>query len=422
MISQETRILMRYYVNNGETKAEVARRLGLSRQTVYNHLHGEEVEKPRGKRASKLDPFKEYVDGRLEEFRLPATVLLRELRERGYNGGITILKDYIYKLKLRHISKVVRCFETEPGRQAQIDWGECGSIIVDGIGRKLYAFVFVLGFSRVLFATFTTSTRQEILLRCLQKAFEQLGVCREVVVDNMKQAVLSNTPAGVKFAPGFLDFCEHYGVVPVATPPYWPKSKGKVERGVGYIKSSFLEGRSFVDLRDLNMQLEQWLDTVANVRIHGTTGRVPTEAWQEESLTLRPYGVLPLYDTRSTHTRKVHNDSHIRYEGVFYSVDPSAVGKSVTVRPGGDHVGDTLDVYADGELVGVHRRANRQTTRRVTLEEHRRKIVAETKGRRGVRGRAVRFTQLVASKTPEVEAPEVQTRTLDLYEQLVGAR
>lgn len=417
MIAQETRILIRHYVQNGETKSDVARRLGVCRQTVYNHLHRQE--KPRTKRTSKLDPFKDYIDKRLEEFSVPATVLLVELRERGYDGGITILKGYIHGLRKQQVSRVTRRFETEPGRQAQIDWGECGSIAVDGLRRKLYVFVFVLGFSRMLFARFTTSTRTEVLERCMAEAFERLGICREVVVDNMKQAVLSNTPAGVRFAPKFLDFCEHYGVRPIATPPYWPRSKGKVERGVGYIKSSFLEGRSFTDLRDLNRQLDHWLDTVANVRVHGTTARVPAEAWLEESLSLRPYASFPVYDTRASHLRKVHSDSHIRYEGVFYSMDVSAIGQTVVVRPSGEHAGDLLQVYLGEDLVAAHRRADSRRTRRVTLQEHQKQIIAATKVRRGVRGRAVRFSQLGG---PQIESPEVETRSLELYEQMAGLR
>jgi transposase len=420
MIAQETRILIRHYVQNGETKSEVARRLGVCRQTVYNHLHRQE--KPRGKRASKLDPYKDYIDSRLGDFSIPATVLLGELRERGYDGGITILKDYIHDLRKQQVSKVTRRFETEPGRQAQIDWGECGSIAVDGLRRKLYVFVFVLGFSRMLFARFTTSTRTEVLQRCMAEAFERLGICREIVVDNMKQAVLSNTPAGVRFAPKFLDFCEHYQVRAIATPPYWPRAKGKVERGVSYIKQSFLEGRSFTDLRDLNQQLDHWLDTVANVRVHGTTARIPADVWQEESPALRPYASLPVYDTRASHLRKTHSDSHIRYEGVFYSVDLSAVGQTVVVRPSGEHVGDLLEVYLGEDLVATHLRADRRRTRRVTLEAHQQEIIAATKGRRGVRGRAVRFRQLAVSGESRIDSPEVQTRSLELYEDLAGVR
>jgi transposase len=420
MIAQETRILIRHYVQNGETKSEVARRLGVSRQTVYNHLHRQE--KPRGKRASKLDAYKDYIDRKLKEFSIPATVLLGELRERGYDGGITILKDYIHDLRKQQVSKITRRFETEPGRQAQIDWGECGSIVVDGVRRQLYVFVFVLGFSRMLFARFTTSTRSEVLQRCMAEAFERLGICREVVVDNMKQAVLSNTPAGVRFAPKFLDFCEHYEVRPIATPPYWPRSKGKVERGVGYIKNSFLEGRSFTDLRDLNEQLDHWLDTVANVRVHGTTARVPAEVWQQESLSLRTYASFPVYDTRASHLRKVQRDGHIRYEGVFYSVDLGAIGTMVVVRPSGEQVGDLLEMYLGADLVAAHRRADSRRTRRVTLEGHQQQIIAATKGRRGVRGRAVRFRQLGAGGEARIESPEVQTRSLELYEQLSGAR
>jgi transposase len=250
MIPQETRLIIRHFVREEEPKSRVARRMWVSRQTVYNHLRFDpEKKKERKKRASKLDPYKDYIRTRLEEFDLPATVLLREIREKRYRGSITILREYVRGIKDRKAAWITERFETVPGHQAQVDWGECGSIVVGGIRHKLYMFVLVLGFIRMLFVRFTTSMRRHVLQGCLQEAFERLGIPAELLMDNMKQVVEERSAEGIRFNRGFLDFCEHYGVVPVVTPPYWPRAKGKVERGVVYVKRSFLEGWVFVDLK-----------------------------------------------------------------------------------------------------------------------------------------------------------------------------
>jgi len=232
---------IKFLARQGMQKTKIANRFGISRQTVYNHLNRTEpFPKPRTRRPSKLDPFRDYIRARLEKFDLPATTLLRELRGRGYNGGLTILRDFVRPLKVEFVRRVTERFETLPGQQAQIDWGECGMITVDGERRKLYAFVMVLGYSRMMDARFTTSTRLPVLLACLSRAFQMLGLPAELLVDNMKQAVDQHdvTTGTVRWNSQFLDFVEHFGVLPVASPPYWPRVKGKVERGVGYLKHS----------------------------------------------------------------------------------------------------------------------------------------------------------------------------------------
>ena len=120
----------------------------------------------------------------------------------------------------------------------------------------------------------------------------------------------------VRWNKKFLDFVEHYAVLPLASPPYWPRVKGKVEHGVGYVKTSFLEGRTFTDLDDLNRQLEHWLDNVANVRVHGTTGVRPVDRHQEELEQLRSAAALPTYDTRPVEIRRVAPDCHFSFAGV----------------------------------------------------------------------------------------------------------
>ena len=176
MILKEMSMKIKYLDEAGVPKIRIARQLGVCRQTVYNHLNTKNSDlKLREKRGSKLDAFKGYIRSRLEQFDLPGTVLLEELRTRGYEGGISILREYIRPLKAELIRRVCERFETSPGHQAQMDWGECGSIVVGGQKKKLYVFVFVLGYSRYLYAHFTTSCKLPVLLSCLKDAFDVVG-------------------------------------------------------------------------------------------------------------------------------------------------------------------------------------------------------------------------------------------------------
>ncbi len=203
---------------NGMPVARIALRYGISRQSVYNVMNGvSSGVRERVVRPSLLDPFKPHVRSRLARFDLPATVLLREIQRQGYGGGISILKEFVAGVKTDFVRLVIERFETLPGVQAQLDWGECGTVVEGGVTRRLYLFVFVLGFSRVTFARFTTSMRQPELLSCTREAFEAWGVPQELLVDNMKTAVdRHQVGEEVRFNAGFLSFCVHYEALPVA--------------------------------------------------------------------------------------------------------------------------------------------------------------------------------------------------------------
>jgi len=242
----------------------------------------------------------------------------------------------------------------------------------------------------------------------------------------MKQAVDQHdvSTGTVRFNGTFRDFVMHHGALPSACPPYWPRAKGKVERGIGYVKRSFLEGRTFTDLDDLNGQLTVWLDTVANVRIHGTTIERPVDRHARELEELRPLSSCPAYDPRPSELRVVHSDSHIRYAAVDYSVDPRAVGHTVTVRPDGEAVGTPFSVYLGDELVAQHR-IHARDSRRVTLSAHDRAIQRLTRGgpiKAQARRSAPRFIQIVSPLETSLlaslkqHAPDVQIAELAAYE------
>jgi len=399
---------------------EVARRLSCSRQTIYNNMDRDEDEvKPRH-RPSKLDGYRKYIEMRLEKFDLPATVLLREIREQGYEGGITILREAVAEIKQHQVQKVVDRFETEPGRQGQVDWGSCGTIWHGGRRRKLSLLAVVLGYSRTIWARFVVSERRPVLTVLLEQAFSELGgTPRELLFDNLKAVIAQprteDRPAIVQ--PGFADFADHWGFEACACPPYWPRAKGKVERAIGYIKTSFLEGRSFDDLDDLNAQLRVWLATVANVRRHGTTGERPVDRLSREQAKMLDL-VIP-YPKNEVEKRLADWDSRISFRGVRYSVDPSILGARrgtpVEVHLGAD---ERLRIHHEGRLVGEHTLAPKGSPPQddPAHARARRKLREEPAAR--LRGRAPRFEQ---RDQPEPEwtamAPAVAARSLHVYEE-----
>jgi transposase len=397
---------IRSEVREGVPIARVAQKYGVSRQSIYNLLRAPvEASGVVRARVSLLDAFKAFIRARLELYDLPATTLLRELREQGYQGGISILKDFAREVKQAAVKGVIERFETLPGHQAQIDWGECGTITVDGVSRRLYVFVFVLGYSRILFARFTTSMRQVELHACLQEAFATYGVPKQLLVDNMKQAVdRHHLGDGVRFNRGFLAFCEHYGTLPAACPPYWPRAKGKVEAGVKFIKNSFLLGRSFITLADLNAQLDAWLASFANVRVHATTLARPVDRYQVELPSLLSVSAIPVLDIRELLLRGVPSDSHVRVAAGAYSVPPAHVGSSVQVRARDLNLGSPIDIIAGGVVIARHTIAGKGA--RVTLPEHAELIRAAAAAARRPRKPKARYEQRSASEVSQAEAQE----------------
>lgn len=192
---------------------------------------------------------------------------------------------------------------------------------------------------------------------------------------------------------------------------------------MGYIKTSFLEGRTFTDLTDLNQQLQVWLDTVANVRVHGTTGARPIDRWVEEQTHLTPLAEHPPLDVRPLEPRQVAADSHIHYQGVPYSVDPQAVGQTVTVRADEERIGAPFAVYLGGVCVARHTRRPAGHGR-VTLPEHQAAIRRHTRSGEARPGpnrrKTPRFAQQPVADFVQTRlarlAPAVQSASLSTYE------
>jgi len=277
----------------GEGVRAIAKQLGCSRNTVRRYLREAQAAryKPRAPRPCKLDPYKDYLHERVAQARprwIPATVLLREIGERGYTGGLSQLKAWLARLKTAQPEPVVR-FETPPGQQMQADF-----TVVRRGRDPLLALVATLGYSRATFVKFTSREDASTLCACLREAFDYFGgVPEQVLFDNTKAVVIERDAYGQglhRWNDELRELAEQCGFTPRLCRPYRAKTKGKVERFNGYLKGSFvvplaasLEAAGLkLDVRAANVHVRRWLDEVANVRVHGTTGAVPAQRLAEE--------------------------------------------------------------------------------------------------------------------------------------------
>jgi len=368
MISKEDYIVMQALRKRGVYLKDIAAELGVHPKTVSRALaRGSAPVRQRQRRGSKLDPYKKQIDKLLQEGVWNAVVIFREIEAAGYEGKLTILRQYIApKRALRQGRATVR-FETGPGQQLQSDWGQIETLIAGQL-QTVYFEVNQLAYSRRFHFWCTDSQDAEHTYEGLVRSFEYFGgVPQEVLVDNQKTAVLSNNGRGnVRFNERFLDLAAHYGFEPKACRPYRARTKGKDERMVGYIKQHFfVRYRAFESWAHLNQQAEQWLRDEADQRRHGTVKEIVAERFAREAPALAP---LPArrYDTAYHETRQVSWDGYIDVRGNRYSVPATLTGRTVTIRISLD---DRLTIYAGDHVVATHR-LQPASTGWVTVPEH----------------------------------------------------
>jgi len=390
---------------NGMSISAIARELDCDRKTVRKWLKqgGFRPRKPRSARPSKLDPHKEYTMKRLADGVFNAEVLLRELRLRGYAGGRSILNDFLFPFRQQQRVRATMRFETPPGEQAQIDWGECGSILEDGVKHNLYCFTMVLGYSRMLYVEFTTRQHIDELLRCTIHGFRFFGgLPRVLLTDNMKQVVTGREADGMpRWNTRFLDFSRHYGLKVRLCRPRRARTKDKVESGVGYVKQNFLPGVMAVSsLDDLNAQARVWLSEVANRRPHGTTHQPPVERFRDEDLV--PLELVPEFDTSKRLNRRVSRDCYLDLHTNRYSVPWQYAGRDVSVRL----LETRIEIRWGGTVVAEH-----------YLAHDRFQVISNPDDLKGI---PLEDRQAPRSGRLLVAAPEVEVRPLSVYEAVAG--
>jgi transposase len=301
VISKEEFIVIHTLKEKGYSIRHIAKTLCLDRRTVAKRLKEKELQPYKSRKyPSKLDSYKEYIKKRVIDTlpnRIPAPVVLEEIKKQGYKGSIRILQEYIRIIiqSPKKEEKLIR-FETDPGFQAQVDWTTIRS------GKNpIYAFVMILGYSRMAFAYFTDNMKQETWQECHIKAFEYFGGTPQTILyDNLKSVVIKRDKYGKNrhgFNNDFLDFARD-NFIPKLCKPYRAQTKGKVERLNLYLKNNFyiplksaLKGSDIIITPWLlNNKIFSWLEK-ANTRIHGTTKQRPVDLLEKEKSFLQPFYV-----------------------------------------------------------------------------------------------------------------------------------
>ena len=303
MLTQEEAMEIRVMARRGEGVRSIAKQLSCSRNTVRRYLRDGQASRygPRLARVCKLDAYKAQLSERIEQARprwIPATVLLREIGERGYDGGISQLKAWLARHKKIELEPIVR-FETPPGQQMQADFTHVRR------GRDpLLALVATMGYSRATFVKFSTGEDAGTLCSGLCEAFDYFGgVPAHVLFDNAKSVVIERDAYGAglhRWNDELKVLAEACGFTPRLCRPYRAKTKGKVERFNSYLKGSFvvplaatIEASGLLLTVELaNVHVRRWLDEVANARVHATTRTVPTVRLAEERALMLPAPAL----------------------------------------------------------------------------------------------------------------------------------
>lgn len=300
MITKEELMKIQILHQQGVSQRAIARQLGISRNTVKRYLEtnvNTPTYSPRAKTRSMLEPYKPFLHSRITQAKpvhLSGVVLYREMKELGYTGSLSLLRQYLLQYRGQSKPTEVIRFETQAGQQMQVDWGQ-----MRGGQSPIHAFIAVLGFSRAMMVIFTDNMRYETLEQCHRLTFDYFqGVPQEVWYDNMKTVVIERHAYGKgqhKLNQSFYQFAKSMGFIPKLCHTYRPQTKGKVERMVRYVRDNFYRPLSTrlqamgqtLDIATANAEVRRWLEAVAHQRIHDTTKQKPADRLVEERQALQ---------------------------------------------------------------------------------------------------------------------------------------
>jgi transposase len=407
MIDYETFCRLRQLYDEGGLKvSQIATELRLDPKTVERWVKQTSYQQRQGtQRASKLDAFKGQITALLQRHPYTAQQILQQLREQGYAGGYSILKDFVRQVRPPR-KPAYLMLEFAPGECAQVDWGNFGTVPVGTTRRRLSFFVMVLCSSRLLYVEFTLTEGMEQFLSAHRHALEFFhGVPAKVMIDNLKVGVLSH-PTGQKalFHPRYLDLAAHYGFEPVACNVRKGNEKGRVESGVGYVKKNFLAGLEIPSFAAVNPAAVQWRDTVANVRLHGETHRKPIDLFAQEKPRLRPLPVLP-YDCAVVRPIGANGCCHVIFDTNRYSVPHLYASQKLTLKL----YPDQLLLFHNEKLIATHLRCY-DRRQKITHPDHTKELVTQ---RQRARNQTLLLTFLALSSQAEAYARKLEEKRLN---------
>lgn len=315
----------------------ISQELGCSRNTVRQYLRqGGWRPMDVAARSGVLEPHQQWLAERLRQHRGNADVVRQDLaRELGIRVSLRTVQRAVEPLRreLRAEAVATVRYETAPGQQLQIDFGSTAVLIGEEM-QRIHLFVATLGYSRRCYVAVFLHERQSAWLQGLEGAFRHFGgVPQEILLDNARALVTEHNvqTREVRFNDRFHAFCRYWGVTPRACAPYRARTKGKDERGVGYVKRNAIAGHRFASLEALQAHLTHWMREIADVRVHGTTGEPPILRFEREATALRPLPAKAPFLQMRELTRRVHTDACIELDTNRYSVPWRLIGEAVTV-------------------------------------------------------------------------------------------
>jgi transposase len=414
VISRERWEAIRRMRVEGRSVSEIARVCELDRKTVRRCLRKSEWSPYRRTpvAATLLSVHREWLEQRAPEVNYSARILFQELRSsRGFQGGYDTVRNAVRPLRTEAAAAALtQCrFETEPGQQGQVDWGQvrvrfaCGPAVV-------HVFVLTLGYSRRAWAEGYENERLPALLSAHEHAFAHFGGRPgELLYDRMRTVTVDPSEGKARWNGTFEAFARHWGFEPRLCRPYRAQTKGKVESGVKYVKRNLIPGLTFRDLADFNDQLSQWLADVSDVRVHGTTHERPIDRFVREASALVATLDQPSFFQALRRERVVADDWLVSIDANRYSVPWRLIGKTVEVV----RVGDTWQISRAGQVVAQH-----------PVLTGRHQLCVDPAHGPGAIGRnaRTRFADTAATSatvTPTLQ--EVEVRDLDVYEQMLEA-
>lgn len=354
MIDYELFSKAKHLKEEGLTPPQIAEALSIDPRTVRKWLSRDRF-RPRktSLRHSKLDPFKNDIVRMLEVHPYTAAQIFQRIRAQGFGGRYTIVKQYVRKIRPPR-SPVFLKLSFAPGECAQVDWGSFGFVPVGEAVRRLSFFIMVLCYSRMMYVEFSVSQSMEHFLAAHQNAFDFFGsVPGKIMVDNLKTAVLKHILGQAPvFNPKYLEFANHYGFTIAACTVGKANEKGRVENAVGYVKKNFLAGLNIPNFSAINPAARHWLDTIANVRVHGETRKQPAVLFEEERSFLLPLPTNP-FDIATVWQVRASSQFRISLDSNRYSVPAEYAGASLTLKS----YPDRICIYSDEKLIARHPRS-----------------------------------------------------------------
>lgn len=347
--------ILRYHFVEKWRPGTISRQLGIHYETVQRVLHDAGAVRPTTTRRSMVDDYLPFMHATLEKFpKLPASRLYAMVVERGYPGGEDHFRHLVARIRPRAPAEAYLRLTTLAGEQGQVDWGHFGRIRIGSAEHALMGFVLVASYSRRIFLRFFLNARLENFLRGHVQAFEKWGgVFKTLLYDNLKSVVLERRGETIRYQPIFRDFAGHYRFEPRPVAIGRGNEKGRVERAIRTIRTSFFAGRDFAGLDDLNRQAEAWCDQWADRRKWPQDPlKTVAEAFEEEKSLLISLPEDP-YPTDERVEVRVAKTPYARFERNDYSVPADRVRRTLTVRACLERV----RLFDGHELVAEHSRS-----------------------------------------------------------------